>query len=181
MKRKEAEGQSEEQREDIDCAEEGGCEGNKEKAPKAKGCCPLLLFRHWLQWFPKVCWTSTSFCVCVCVCLLQSFVIYFFQSILFVRNPGVWTIEDELEKALHLGGAISDENFGDLGKVPSVRFVCLYVCMCLCLCLLCVCVCVYRSLETLFPFLPVGVGTCGANGQGSPCSRTGAALTQTLC
>lgn len=32
------------------------------------------------------------------------------------RNPGVVTIEEEFEKALHAGGFISEENFGDFHK-----------------------------------------------------------------
>jgi hypothetical protein len=39
-------------------------------------------------------------------------------------NPGAHTIEEDLERALHEEGAISDANHGDLKKV----------CVCVCLC-----------------------------------------------
>ena len=35
------------------------------------------------------------------------------------RNPGARTIEDELERALHAAGGISDENMGDFSKARA--------------------------------------------------------------
>ena len=37
------------------------------------------------------------------------------------KNPGVETVEDALEKALHQAGFISDDNFGDLHKTGWSR------------------------------------------------------------
>lgn len=37
------------------------------------------------------------------------------------RNPGVHTLEDEMEKALHLAGGISKDNFGTLQKIHWMR------------------------------------------------------------
>eukprot|EP00300_Choanocystis_sp_HF-7_P033318 c45638_g1_i1.p1 GENE.c45638_g1_i1~~c45638_g1_i1.p1 ORF type:complete len:511 (+),score=127.77 c45638_g1_i1:28-1533(+) len=39
----------------------------------------------------------------------------------FQRNPGVQTLEDELEKALHAANCISNDNYGDLSKVGWSR------------------------------------------------------------
>ena len=35
------------------------------------------------------------------------------------RNPGARTIEDELERALHAAGCISDENMGEFSKARA--------------------------------------------------------------
>ncbi|RYG55953.1 hypothetical protein EON66_04075, partial [archaeon] len=51
--------------------------------------------------------TQVMLCVCACVCV----------CVCACRNPGAHTVEDELEKALYLAGAISKENYGDLHKV----------------------------------------------------------------
>jgi tRNA pseudouridine38-40 synthase len=41
------------------------------------------------------------------------------------RNPGAVTIEDELERAFHAAGGISDDNMGDFSKArPAVGEAC---------------------------------------------------------
>ncbi len=38
---------------------------------------------------------------------------------ILIRNPGAFTLEDELEKAIHLAGGITSDNVGDFKKVKS--------------------------------------------------------------
>ncbi len=61
--------------------------------------------------------------------LFLSFLLYLLCAIFIIsRNPGaqILTIEDELEKAIHLAGGIRKDNLGDLSKVLISDHLCGY-------------------------------------------------------